>query len=1127
MTMRLSKIALILLAIHSIGYAADPLDDGFRNPPDSAKPQTWWHWMNGNVTKEGITADLESMKRVGVGGAEIFVAAEGIPPGPVKFNSPEFLDMMKHAATEADRLGLELCFHNCAGWSSSGGPWNTPEHAMQFLESSETHVKGPAKYSEALPQPPTRLNFYRDVVVLAYRMASDGNASAARPKVLASAKDVDVATIIDGDRSTGINLPRPDQGHPQFVELIYEQPQSGRSLVIYPGPGMQSCGGEVQISDDGTAFHALRQFDIPRNTDHPFAISLGEKPVASKFFRLYFNHSSGNARMVPIAELELSSQAHVENAQLKAGYLQAVVEQQSNDTSTDGAIRHEDMVDLTDKLGADGKLTWDVPDGDWTIERIGYSPTGRQNHPAPPEGTGLECDKFSTEALDAHWAGYVQQVLDKLGPLAGKTMNDCLIDSYEVGGQNWTPKMREEFEKRRGYDPTRYLPAMSGALVDSPEVSERFLWDIRKTISDLFADNYYGHFAELCHAHGMKASIEPYSGPYESLICGKPADIVMGEFWSGGTGDASVKLASSVAHIYGKQLVGAESFTARPPGNGRWQEDPYSLKALGDRQFCKGINRLIFHRFAHQPWLDRFPGMTMGQWGFHFDRTNTWFEQSTAWIKYLTRCQYLLQQGTFVADVAYFCGENAPIETHWNDPPLPQGFDYDNVNADVIMGASVKDGRVALQGGTSYAVLVLPATSELMTPKLAQKIHDLIKDGATVLGPKPRRSPSLQDYPKCDEEIKTLADEAWGDCDGKNVTEHSFGKGKVVYGKSLEDCFAGKLKPDFEFHTDGDAKILYIHRATNDADIYFVSNQKNDDVKATCTFRMTGKVPQLLHADTGVIEAAPVWSDSDGRTTIPLEVDPSGSVFVIFTKTDSLPAHLTQVTPSPDELTTSSDGQVVLSAWNTGAYDFKTSAGQTKHVEITQKPQQVDVAGPWELRFPPNWGAPPSVTLDKLISWTDHSDTGVKYFSGTATYVKTLDITPEMLSPDHALYLDLGRVKNLAQVKFNDKDLGILWKPPFRVRLNDVAKAGQNSLEVRITNLWPNRLIGDEQLPDDREWNGIKLAGWPQWLLEGKPSPTGRLTFTTWHHWTKDMKPLESGLLGPVILESVQQLQVR
>ncbi|HEX3357676.1 MAG TPA: glycosyl hydrolase, partial [Tepidisphaeraceae bacterium] len=1044
MAKRLSIIALFLLLMTSIGYAADPLSDGFRNPPDSAKPQTWWHWMNGNVTKEGITADLESMNRVGVGGAEIFVAAEGIPAGPVKFNSPEFLDMMKHAASEADRLGLELCFHNCAGWSSSGGPWNTPEHAMQFLESSETHVKGPAKYSEILPQPPTRLNFYRDVVVLAYRRADQpaGSLPATAPKVLTSADGIDGSKVVDGDANSEVMLPRPSSEKPQFVELILDQPLAARSIVITPGKGILSCGGEVQSSDDGVSFHALHSFDIAKGSTHPVAVSLGEKPAVAKFFRVLFSRASANVRVIPLAEVQLSTRAQVENAQLKAGYLSSAVQTQTSNTSTDGAVRHEDMVDLTDKLGPDGKLTWDVPEGDWTIQRIGYSPTGRENHPAPPEGTGPECDKFSTEALDAHWAGYPQKVLDALGPLAGKTLNDCLIDSYEVGGQNWTPKMREEFQKRRGYDPTRYLPAMSGVLVDSPEISERFLWDIRRTIADLFADNYYGHFADLCHAHGLKASIEPYSGPYESLLCGKPADIVMGEFWSGSHGDPSIKLASSVAHIYGKQLVGAESFTARPPTNGRWQEDPYSLKALGDRMFCDGINRLIFHRFAHQPWLDRYPGMTMGQWGFHFDRTNTWFEQSTAWIKYLARCQYLLQQGRFVADVAYLDGESAPIETQIGKPPMPAGFDYDDINADVLMSASAKDGRIVLSGGMSYAALVLPPNSDLMRPPLLHKIRDLVNEGATVIGPKPRRSPSLQDYPKCDQEVEALSNETWGDCDGKSITQHSLGKGKVVSGKSLAECFAGKLQPDFESPSDSSEQFVYIHRAVDDTDIYFVSNQKNDFVKATCTFRVTGKVPQLWHADTGVTEAAPVWSDSDGRTTVPLRFDPSGSVFVIFTKTDSSPAHLTQVAPSPDDLITSSDGQIVLSAWNTGAYDFQTSAGQTKHVEATEAPKQSEVAGPWELRFPPNWGAPPSVTLEKLISWPTHSDPGVKYFSGTATYIKTLDITPEMLLPDHALYLDLGKVKNLAQVKLNDKDLGILWKPPFRVRLNDIAKAG-------------------------------------------------------------------------------------
>jgi hypothetical protein len=511
-----------------------------------------------------------------------------------------------------------------------------------------------------------------------------------------------------------------------------------------------------------------------------------------------------------------------------------------------------------------------------------------------------------------------------------------------------------------------------------------------------------------------------------------------------------------------------------------------------------------------------------------------------------------------------------------------------------------------------------------MTPVLLTKIRDLVKDGATVVGPKITRSPSLQDYPKCDDDVRTLAEEVWGNCDGTNVTEHACGKGRAVWGRTLGEVFeSASLKPDFEVPADSLAKLVYIHRIVNDDDVYFVSNQRDANSQARCIFRISGKTPQLWHPDSGVIEPAPVYSESDGRTTVSLQFEPSGSVFVVFRKTAPSTDHITEITsteaqqtpvapkiaiasatyeaiegagsldvtnelrtmaqsgiesisvsnstfgqdpalnrtkqlrveysiddkpqkktvkegenfqfvtvsggyqPPAYELRASSDGAVELLAWRAGAYDVKRAGGKTDRVQVKDAPSAIEVAGPWELHFPPKWGAPEKVSLDTLTSWTEHSDPGVKYFSGTATYVKEIDISTDMLSANRSLYLDLGRVKNLAQVKLNGKDLGMLWKPPFRVDLTGIATAGKNSLEISVTNLWPNRLIGDEKIGLDAEWAGTHLARWPQWLLDGKPSPSGRLTFTTWHHWTADMQPLESGMLGPVKVQAVERVKLQ
>ncbi|MGH8024937.1 MAG: glycosyl hydrolase, partial [Limisphaerales bacterium] len=441
-----------------------------------------------------------------------------------------------------------------------------------------------------------------------------------------------------------------------------------------------------------------------------------------------------------------------------------------------------------------------------------------------------------------------------------------------------------EFRKRRGYDLLKFLPVFSDRVVENPAVTKRFLWDMRRTIADLFAENYYGHFSELCREHGLFSAVEPYTGPFESLQSGASLGVVMGEFWAGSQGNPSVKVAASVAHIYGKTIVGAESFTAAPD-HGRWQNDPYSLKALGDLMFCAGINRYTFHRYALQPWTNRWPGMTMGQWGIHFERTETWWNQGKPWIAYITRCEFLLQQGRPVQDAAYFDGQSAPVERRDGDPALPKGYDFDDVDADVLLhGATVKNGRLFLRSGANYSVLILPPGDINMTPQMLKCLRKLVREGATVVGPRPQHSPSLDDYPACDRRVGKITRELWGHCNGTTILGHKYGKGRIVWGESLSGIFEDQnLKPDFEFHSrDPGTRLAYTHRVAGDADIYFVSNQRHRFDSAACVFRVAGKTPELWDAQTGAIRAAPVWHEQDGRTSVRLNFDPAGSVFVVF-----------------------------------------------------------------------------------------------------------------------------------------------------------------------------------------------------------------------------------------------------
>jgi hypothetical protein len=1182
---------------HAGAVSGASLEKGFASPPDTAAPRTWWHWINGNVTKAGITADLEAMKHVGTLSATICVVDLGIPAGPIHYGTPEFLDMVKFAASEAKRLGITVGLENCAGWSSSGGPWVTPEYSMQEVVTSEKTIDGPAAFSGALPQPLKRQDYYRDIRVVAFPAldGDDVNLASASPTITAS-----VANFHD-PKSHGYLLPYATAQAPQYLQFEFPHPYEVRTVKVDLSWDDEG-NGNIQVSDDGQNFRTVRPINLNMHTGvQTYAIA----PTSARFFRIAFSRTAGRgAPAMVIPSVDFLAAPRIDNYLPKCDGGNSRMEDNQFDTGNTPTppdsmvIRPDKMVDLTSKMDATGKLTWNVPAGKWTVLRVGYTTIGMVNHPAPPEGLGLECDKLSRTAAKVFWNGMLTKVTKYLGPLTGTSFTHTLIDSYEVGCQNWSPVFAQEFRKRRGYDLLNYLPVFTGRIVESPAVSERILWDVRRTIADLFADNYFGYFAQLSHQSRIKLELEPYGdGPFDNILSGRDADRVMGEFWWPGGDMGSVKLAASIGHIYGKGLVGAESFTS---GDGGWDMSPPTMKTLGDRAFTSGINCYTFHRYCMQPWLDRWPGMTMGPFGSNIDRTNTWYSQAGPWLRYVTRCQYLLQQGQFVGDVLFFEGEGAPSDSV--QPPrsvLPEGYDFDTCDTGVILHRlTVRNGNLVLPDGATYRALQLPDTKK-MTPVLLRKIKELADAGATILGPKPELSPSLVGYPQCDGEVKKLATELW---DG----------GKIVSGKPLPEVLASlKVQPDFE-SADPVVKLLYIHRRAGNNDLYFISNQADAAQETDGLFRVTGKVPEFWHADTGKIEKVAAYSQEDGRTRIPLRLDPAGSIFVVFrgdnpppanhpvslacTDAGAAPADTLEIRkavygavegsgsddvaaklssmirkgslhveasnvalgndPAPEvvkqlrvdytlngvagtktvpenaildiaapralfpraQLHTAGK-QVNLEAWQSGTYSVKMADGQTKTVPVSGVAQPVEVAGPWTVTFPPNWGAPASVTLDKLISWTDSPDSGVKYFSGTATYTKTVSISADLPGAGHHLYLDLGNVEVMAHVTLNGKDLGILWKPPYRVDITCAAHAGDNALEVKVTNLWPNRVIGDEQLPEDSDRNSdTYIKSWPQWFRDGKPSPTGRFTFATVRHWRKSDPLFPSGIIGPVTI---------
>lgn len=1117
--------------------SADGLWERFQRPPNSAKPQTWWHWMNGNVTREGITADLEAMKSAGLGGFQLFDAGSSMPKGPVIYGSREWFDLLKHTWEEAARLKLEMGLHNCAGWSSSGGPWVPPEYGMQEAVMSESRVSGPAHLEVKLTQPPSRLGCYRDIAVLAFPRHSEESSDSANflPAVTSSAPNFQAKALLDGNVKSAVTIPLPKPDAPQFIQFSFEKPYSACRLVIDPGPLERGFDGEFQASDDGVNFRKIIAFSLPYGASRR---TFNFKKISSPLYRLLLTKPArAYYPDLALAEIRLDTVFQLDDFEQKAAFKRAdapIVDPRNTCVPEDEVIRFDSILDLTDKMKPGGTLAWDVPKGDWTILRIGHTPTGEKNHPAVPGGEGLECDKLSRKAVEFFWEGMMAKVIEAAGPLAGKTLTNILVDSYElIQAANWTPGFREEFLRRRGYDPTKYLATLTGRVVGNGEITERFLWDFRRTLADLFAENYSGTLARLAADKGLLLALEPYgTSPADDFLYAGPAAIPMTEFWSDSDPLSLAETTAppaSAAHIYGRTFIGAEAFTGRPDKSA-WTNDPHTLKPVGDASYCSGVNRLYFHTFAHQPWVDRRPGMTMDKWGSHFDRTNTWWVQGRAWISYLSRCQFLLQQGRFVADALYFYGEGAPVGSRPRNPPLPTGYRFDQCNADVILNRlKVREGMLELPDGQSYRLLVLPPERQ-MTPPLLRKIQELVREGATVVGPSPIISPSLQDYPKCDEEVEVLAREVWGNVDGRTVTENRYGRGRVVWGKELSRVLADmSLPPDFETNTKEPA-IRFLHRSTGEAEIYFVANLGGAFRQIECTFRVSGKLPEIWNPETGSRSIAPIYFDRDGRTCVPLSLKPKESVFVIFQGKQEGRDHLVSIGGETTKqeafaLAVESDGKVRLQTTRNGVWDLKWASGRESRVEVRGVPESVDVSGPWQIEFPPGRGAPENIKLDALASWTDNADPCVRYFSGTATYKKELEIPEVLFGEGRELLLDLGEVKNIAQVRLNGKDLGILWKPPFALPLTGVGKPGRNQLEIEITNLWPNRLIGDEQLPEDCSWkperfkgDGEALNEWPRWMSENNPRMSGRIAFGTWRHWSKDDEPLPSGLLGPVRL---------
>lgn len=1012
------------------------IEQGFRSIPDSVQTGVYWYWISDNISKEGVERDLEAMKVAGINRAFIGnIGIDGIPYGDHKLLSSEWWEVLHAALKKATELNIEIGIFNSPGWSQSGGPWVKSSQAMRYLASSDTIVAGPGRMQLTLPSVGKD---EQDVCVIAY-----------------PALDKPVA-----EKSWAINK---KSGQSSSSVLVFDKEATVRTLIYRVNTPFKTTA-KLWVKKGGKE-ELLRQFVIDRSNPAlnvgfvpyaPVVISLPETSASQ--FRLEMSEegeAAGNVTLTSSPMMERYPEKSLAKMfQTPLPMWDDYLWEKQPAVSDASLMVSPDAIKNVTEFSKNGVLDWEVPEGKWVIRRMAMLPTGVTNSPAAPEATGPEIDKMSKKHVAFHFDAFIGDILKRIPEADRKTFKVVVQDSYETGGQNWTDDMISVFKERYGYDPVPYLPVLEGTVVGNPDISDRFLWDLRRLIADRVSYDYVGGLRDVCHQHGLTTWLENYGHwgfPGEFLQYGGQSDEIAGEFWSEGSlGDIENRAASSCGHIYGKRRVWAESFTSGGPVFGRY---PYQMKQRGDRFFTEGINSSLLHVYIHQPFEDREPGLD-AWFGNEFNRKNTWFSQMDVFTGYLKRCNFMLQRGDYVADVAYFIGEDAPKMTGICTPELPAGYSFDYINGEVLLQrASVEDGRIVLPSGMKYRLLVLPQL-ETMRPEILQKIKELLQAGACVIGPAPKYSPSLSDYPAADRKVQALASELWGD---QTESVRTIGKGRLfMSATSLQPVLeALNVKPDMRVNSG--TPVLFIHRATDEGDIYFISNQSETPVDINPSFRVAGKLPELWNPLTAEIRLLPEFTCADGVTTVPVRLEGFESSFIIFRK---------KGTP------------------------VKTTARNYPVKEVL-----ATVTSPWQVDFEKGKRGPEeAVTFPALQDWTESTDPSIRYFSGKAIY--TNRITLDEL-PQKALYLDLGKVMVMAKVKINGQYVGGVWTTPYRLPVGDFLRKGENLIEVEVVNNWRNRLIGDASLPEKE-----------------------RGTWTNVNPWNADSPLQSSGLIGPVEIQA-------
>jgi hypothetical protein len=1115
---------------------ADDLDKVFQNPPARSEPYMYWYWLNNNVSAKGITADIEAMKKAGIG--EVFIGhivSDGIPEGDVAILSPEWWELVSFAVKEGDRLGVRIGMFNGPGWSQSGGPWMKPEESMRYLVSADTRIRGGAAFDEVLDKHEKAI---QDVGVIAYPVPKLEGVVVRPARVESTVKVEGLSDLLCGTRKgvKGCALaPKP-----LVIDLHFLMPTCLQTLVMDWGSSKVKLAGQLEVVTNGKA-KKIRDLKLYRTNlmqamgplvSAPFTFSF--EPTEVTHLRLTFTEMSG----APVLEdLVFSSAAEVDfgvEKQLGRMYPEPVpppdgfLWPRMPEVLEGTAVDVKQIVTITSSMDKDGRLKWQAPAGnDWVISRIGMASTEVKCSPTPPQATGLECDKMSRKAVEKHFDAMMGEFLRRIPKNERKGFQHITLDSYEVGPQNWTDDMAKIFRKKYGYDPMPWLACLNGLVVGSRDETDRFLWDWRRLVADLIAVNYVGGLKAVANRHNLIPWLENYGHwgfPGESLQYGGQSDDIGGEYWLWGTlGDIECRLATSCGNTYGKDRVSAEAFTSGK----NFAQTPANMKTRGDWCFTEGVNHFVLHLYSHQPY-DVAPGL-VPWFGADFNRFSTWFKDyGKGWTDYLRRSCALLQQGSRRADVAYFFGEDTPKMNGLLEPARPKGYDFDFINKEILMRSTCKDGYLTLPLGARYRVLVLPPC-ETMTPDLAEQLAWLVKKGMVLVGNPFLRSPSLQEYPDCDAEVLEAAKEIWGADLTLKVQDRVVRKGRVFRGHSLEQVFE-KLNeiPDF---LSAQEKVLYTHRAGKDFDLYFVSNQQEIPISFSPEFRVTGRQPEFWDASTGAKIEVAQFECLERSTRVPLKLPAAGSLFVVFRKPLVKRTHVVSLQGPDDNAMTYFDKAGTLSfvTATPGSYQAKRSDGslQVWTAQMDSQPLSLDSAT-WQVHFKPTYqGAPFDLTFNALIDWSKHANKDVNYFSGTAVYTTRFKWTG--LTNNTRVKLNLGKVCVIAAVQVNNVDCGVLWKEPFSTDITSALREGENLLEVRVANTWHNRLIGDEQYPDDTGAmpNGL-LKGWPEWMVKNQPRPeANRTTLVTNKQKEANKKtPLHaSGLLGPVTVVREHILQ--